>query len=151
MRQRLLWVCIGLIVGLIGPGYAPLSKSLILRGVAYVNPGSLDYCSPLGRHVAEKIESANDWQLGEHEAIRHKASNLLISPAGQVFVGDTDVAPRLTTYDKDVIHQRLVVLHAQFREQEDARLVRQLDLEQKLKIDSKLAANLAGVGQAPGK
>lgn len=144
MRRRLVWIAIGVILGLMGPAYAPLSKTILLRGLAYVQPGSLEYCSDLGKHIAGLIEKADDWLLKQDGGIKHKSKDVGIDGVGRVFIGDTDVSQRLTSYDGEVIKRRVAGLHVQFRDLEDARLVHQLDLQEKLKIDSKLASSLAG-------
>lgn len=144
MRKRLSWVLIGVLLGVFGPGYWPLAKSSILWGLAYVRPGSLEYCGQLGRHIAEILDRPDEWRADDAGGIKHAKLPLAITVVGNIVVGDAgNIAFRLSNYDRDVIKKRAAAVLDAIQERENAVLVKQLDLQNRLKIDARLAAALA--------
>ena len=143
MRKRAFWLALGMVLMYVAPGYLPLTKAIVLKTMAYCSPGSLEYCIPLGRHVAEAMANPDDWRY-DHDGLRHQVIDLWIGPAGEIQIGKTlSVQDRLPNYDRAVISKRAFAIREHLQEHDNARLARQLD--PRLKLGEQLAADLRDV------
>ena len=131
---------IGLTVAYV-PQYGPVVKAFTGHMLGQVTSYTLDRCSDLGRHIAEMIDAPENWTPSERGFFSHKKSELK-TDGENVIVGEANITERLTDSDRAVIAKRVASLSGQFRKQEDERLVRQLAIQQKTGIDSKLARGL---------